>query len=115
VYGDGRQSRCFTYVDDCVEGTTLAMETPAGEGRIFNIGNATTEATIADLARRVIVATRSSSAITYESYEQHFGRGFEDTRRRVPSTERAAELLGWKAKIDLDEGLRRTLDASKTA
>ena len=114
VYGDGLQSRCFTYIDDCIDGTIVAMETPAAEGQVFNIGNATTEATIADLARRVIVATGSSSEITYESYEQHFGPRFEDTRRRVPSTQRAAERLGWTAKIGLDEGLRRTLETWTT-
>jgi nucleoside-diphosphate-sugar epimerase len=111
VYGDGLQSRCFTYIDDCIDGTMLAMETQAAEGQVFNIGNATTETAIADLARKVIEVSGSGSDITHESYESRFGAGFEDTRRRVPSGERAAERLGWTAKIGLDEGLRRTLEA----
>ncbi len=115
VYGDGLQTRCFTYIDDCIDGTLLAMETPAAEGQVFNIGNATTETTIADLARTIVVASGSSSEIVYESYEQHFGPRFEDTRRRVPSTARAAERLGWTAKVGLDEGLRRTLEMWKSA
>ena len=57
VYGDGLQSRCFTYIDDCVDGTMLAMELQSAEGQVFNIGNATTETTIADLARKVIDAS----------------------------------------------------------
>lgn len=114
VYGDGLQTRCFTYIDDCIDGTILAMERPAAEGQVFNIGSATTETTIADLARKVVVASGSRSEIVYESYEQHFGPRFEDTRRRVPSTARAAERLGWAAKVDVDEGLRRTLEMWKT-
>jgi len=111
VYGDGLQSRCFTYIDDCIDGTVLAMETQPAEGQVFNIGDATTEMTIADLARKVIEASSSSSTIVHESYEQHFGAGFEDTRRRVPSAARAAERLGWTAHVGLDEGLRRTLES----
>jgi UDP-glucose 4-epimerase len=109
VYGDGLQSRCFTYIDDCIDGTVLAMETPQAEGQVFNIGNATTETAIGDLAQRIVEASGATSAITHESYEAHFGAGFEDTRRRVPSAERATEWLGWTAQVGLDEGLRRTL------
>ena len=109
VYGDGLQSRCFTYIDDCIDGTMLAMELQSAEGQVFNIGDATTETTIADLATKVIDASGGDSTIAYESYEQHFGPGFEDTRRRVPSAARATERLGWTARVGLDEGLQRTL------
>jgi UDP-glucose 4-epimerase len=111
VYGDGTQSRCFTYIDDCIDGTVLAMETASAQGQIFNIGNEATETTIADLALKVIAATGSRSAIVHESYESHFGPGFEDAPRRVPSGARGRELLTWTAKVGLDEGLRRTLQS----
>ena len=111
VYGDGLQSRCFTYIDDCIDGTVLAMGTPAAEGQVFNIGNQATETTIAELARRVVDATGSHSEVVHESYESHFGRGFEDTPRRVPSAARASERFGWTAKVGLDEGLRRTIES----
>jgi UDP-glucose 4-epimerase len=110
VYGDGLQTRCFTYIDDCVDGTLVAMETPAAEGQVFNIGNPSTETSIEDLARGVITATKSGSEIVHETYESHFGAAFEDTRRRVPSAARATERLGWTATVGLDEGLRRTLE-----
>jgi UDP-glucose 4-epimerase len=109
VFGDGRQSRCFTYVDDCIDGTMLAMERSSAEGQVFNIGNATTETAIGDLASMIVKASGGDSTITHESYESHFGAGFEDTLRRVPSADRATERLGWTARIGLDEGLRRTL------
>jgi UDP-glucose 4-epimerase len=115
VYGDGLQTRCFTYIDDCVDGTLLAMETPSAEGQVFNIGNESTETSIVDLAARVIEASGSDSEIVHESYESHFGAGFEDTRRRVPSGARATERLGWTAAIGLDEGLRRTFASWESA
>jgi UDP-glucose 4-epimerase len=111
VYGDGLQTRCFTYIDDCIDGTMLAMELPSAEGQVFNVGNAATETAIAELARRVIETTGSPSSIVHETYESHFGKGFEDTRRRVPSAARASEGLGWTARVDLDAGLRRTLES----
>jgi UDP-glucose 4-epimerase len=109
VYGDGKQTRCFTYVDDCIAGTILAMETHAAEGQVINIGNQATETSISDLAHMVVDACGSRSRVDFEAYESHFGPGFEDTRRRVPSSTKAAELLGWTASIDLADGLRRTL------
>jgi UDP-glucose 4-epimerase len=115
VYGDGLQTRCFTYIDDCIDATVLAMQTDAALGRVLNIGNQETETAIGDLARKVIDACDSRSETVHETYEAHFGVGFEDTRRRVPSAERAAALLGWTAKVGLDEGLRRTFESWEVA
>jgi UDP-glucose 4-epimerase len=115
VYGDGLQTRCFTYVDDCIEGTILAMETPSAQTHVLNIGNQATETTVAELARKVIDVCGSRSEIVHETYEAHFGPGFEDTRRRVPSAERATAMLGWTAQVGLDEGLRRTRESWEVA
>jgi UDP-glucose 4-epimerase len=109
VYGDGLQTRCFTYIDDCIDGTMLAMETDAAEAQAFNIGDPRSETTILDLARQVIEVTGSASEVVHESYETRFGPGFEDTRRRVPATDRARERLGWTPRVSLAEGLRHTL------
>jgi UDP-glucose 4-epimerase len=109
VYGDGLQRRCLTYVDDCIDGTVMAMETGSAEAQVFNIGDSKSETTILDLARLVIEVTGSASEISHVSYERRFGPGFEDTRRRVPDTDRARERLGWTSQVGLGEGLRQTL------
>ncbi len=107
VHGDGRQTRCFTYVTDTVAGTLLAGEARAAEGEAFNIGN-NAESSILELARAVKAVTRSKSKIVLVPYESYYGPGFEDTRRRVPSIEKARRLLGFRPKVGLREGLRRT-------
>ena len=108
VHGDGSQTRCFTYVDDTVEGTLRAALDLRGEGKIFNVGN-DHETSIMDLATTIIAMTGSSSTVQHISYEQRFGKGFEDTKRRVPDTRRAREVLEFDAQVALRDGLKRTL------
>jgi UDP-glucose 4-epimerase len=108
IHGDGLQRRCFTFVDDTVRGTILAGTKAEALGRAFNIGS-NFEISIADLARLIIYRTGSTSSVTNISYEQRYGMGFEDTRRRVPSLDRSRDVLGYVPKIDLAEGLDRTL------
>jgi UDP-glucose 4-epimerase len=107
VHGDGRQTRCFTYVTDTVAGTLLAGEERAAEGEAFNIAN-NAETTILELAQAVKAVTRSKSKIVFVPYESYYGVGFEDTRRRVPSIDKARRLLGFRPRVPLREGLRRT-------
>jgi UDP-glucose 4-epimerase len=109
VHGDGRQSRCFTYVSDTVRGTALAGFTPEAEGKVINLGNPT-ETTILELAEKIRDAVGSQSGIRTTAYEDYYGPGFEDTRRRVPDVTRAAEILDWRPEIQLDEGLGRTIE-----
>lgn len=109
VLDDGRQTRCFTYVDDTVRGTVLAATLPQAEGLAFNIGS-DYETSILELARLIIQLTDSSSRVRNVSYEKAFGPGFEETRRRVPDVRRAYEVLGFKAQVQLEEGLQRTID-----
>ena len=92
MHGDGKQSRCFTYIDDTVRGTVLAGFTPEAEGQIFNLGS-TQETTILELAEKIRSAVGSASPIEPTAYETYYGPGFEDTRRRVPDITRARELL----------------------
>ena len=91
-----------------MRGTILAGTKDEALGSVFNIGS-NFEISIADLARLIVDKTKSSSPITNVSYEECYGRSFEDTRRRVPSLDRAREVLGYTPTIDLSEGLDRTL------
>jgi UDP-glucose 4-epimerase len=108
VHGDGTQTRCFTYIDDTVEGTLRAALETRAEGRVFNIGN-DHETTINDLAAMIIDVSGSRSSVRHVSYEERYGKGFEDTKRRIPDVRRAEELLGFCAKIELRDGLERTM------
>ena len=108
IHGDGKQSRCFTYIGDTIEGTVRAAEMKNAIGHCFNIGT-TEETTILDLAKKVIDLTESKSEISHIPYERVFGPGFEDTNRRLPSMERAKKFLDWQPKVSLDEGLQRTI------
>ncbi len=109
MHGDGSQTRCFTYVDDTARGTFLAGFTEAAEGVAINIGNPV-ETSIRELAERVQALVGSTAGIDSISYEQYYGPGFEDTKRRVPDARRAKALLGWEPTVDLGTGLARTLE-----
>ena len=102
VHGDGGQSRCFGHVLDVVEGLTKVIESPECFGQVINIGNAE-EITIKQLAEKAIALTGSKSEIRYIPYEEAYGEGFEDMRRRVPSLEKAKRLVGYEPTRTLDE------------
>lgn len=108
VHGDGRQTRCFTYVDDTVAGTVAAGITDAAMGRVINLGT-TEETAIGDLATTIRDMIGSKSEIRYVPYEDYYGAGFEDTRRRVPDIDRASSLLRWKPEVQMQDGLERTI------
>lgn len=107
VYDDGRQSRCFTYVADTVEGTLLAGETPEAAGQAFNLGS-DRETSIQALAEIVQTITGAGSPIRYVPAKEAYGQTFEETRRRVPAIDKARQILGFEARVPLEEGLQRT-------
>jgi UDP-glucose 4-epimerase len=102
VHGDGSQSRCFGHVLDVVDGLIKQMENPACFGQVINLGN-DEEVTIKALAERAIDLTGSSSEIRYIPYEDVSGDGFEDMQRRVPSLEKARQMLGYQPTRSLDD------------
>ncbi len=108
VHGDGEQTRCFTYVDDAVQGTFLAGTMEAAVGQVFNIGTAR-ETSIRELAGLVQQASGSGVPIEYIPYEQEYGPQFQDTRRRVPDVQKAARLLGFRAGTSLEDGVEYTV------
>jgi UDP-glucose 4-epimerase len=102
VHGDGTQSRCFGHVHDIVEGLSKLLETPTCFGQVINVGNSE-ETSIKGLADRAIALTGSSSEIQFVPYEEAYGEGFEDMRRRVPSLEKAKQLIGYQPTRSLDD------------
>lgn len=109
IHGEGKQSRCFTFVEDTVRGTILAGLEDAAIGRVYNLGT-TEETTILDLAEKIRRLTESKSEIRHISYDEAFGKGFEDTHRRLPCIDRAKQELGWEPQVGLDEGLPKTIE-----
>ncbi len=109
VYGDGTQTRSFTYVGDVVEALVTLAQEPRAVGCVFNIGNGQ-EITIRDLAQRVKELANSDSPIVTIPYDQAYEAGFEDMPRRVPDISRLRELIGYEPKVQLDEILARVID-----
>lgn len=108
VFGDGTQSRSFTYVGDVVDALVALASEPKAIGGVFNIGNPD-EVSIRELADRVKAATGSSSPIQYIPYDQAYEEGFEDMPRRVPDIGKLAKLIGYEPKVGLDETIKRVV------
>lgn len=111
IHGDGSQTRSFTYVSDTVEGIYQAMIRPEANGEIINIGS-TEEISILELARLIkrLSGTPGEVRIEFVPYESFTGRRYEDVMRRVPDVTLCERLLGVRARVGLEEGLRRTLE-----
>ncbi len=105
VYGDGKQSRCFTHVKDVVAISSKLMENDRAAGEVFNVGSSE-EITVMDLAKKIISLCGSTSRIRSISYEEAYGKGFEDMVRRVPSQEKIKTFLGIYPQTSLDETLK---------
>jgi UDP-glucose 4-epimerase len=109
VFGDGTQSRSFTYVGDVVRAMVALIDEPRAVGQVFNIGNGH-EITIRQLADKVKQLTGSSSEIVTVPYERAYEAGFEDMPRRVPDIGRIQALVGYRPTVDLDETLTRVIE-----
>jgi UDP-glucose 4-epimerase len=109
VYGDGTQTRTFTYVKDVVQALTALMESSHTGGEVFNIGG-TEEISILALAQRIIQATGSSSDIKLVPYKEAFEKDFEDMQRRVPGIDKIRQAIGFAPKTDLDTILSQVIN-----
>lgn len=109
VYGDGEQTRCFTYVSDTVEGTLRAGSASEAVGQVFNVGS-DREVSVNELAARIRDAVGSSSPIKHVPYTVAYGPAYEDTRRRIPDISWARARIGFTARVRLEDGLARTLE-----
>lgn len=104
IHGDGTQIRAWCYVDDMVDGVLRAMEHPNAVGHSFNIGNARAVVTIYGLANTVVRVLSSRSKIRFVR------KDYADVELRVPNVEKAQQLIGFEARVDLEEGIRRTAE-----
>lgn len=103
VHNDGSQIRAWCYVDDIVEGILLALDDDRAVGHSFNIGNPRSTLTIHTLAREIVRLASSGSTVKFVPWNQ------ADVELRIPNISKARELLGYEPKVDLEEGLLRTI------
>ena len=113
VFGDGTQSRSFTYVGDVVECLLKLVNEPRAVGQVFNIGNME-EVTILRLAEIVKERTGSSSTIEFVPYDKAYEAGFEDMPRRVPHLGKVQSLVGYEPKVQLNEIITKVIEYFRT-
>ena len=112
VYDDGKQSRCFTDVSDVVNGLVALMDSGEAFGQVFNIGSYN-EISILDLAKKIIKMTNSSSEIVFISYDDAYGEGFEDMRKRIPNITKIKNTVGYLPQITLDQIIKNVISYHK--
>lgn len=103
IHNEGDQIRAWCYIDDIVEAIVRALVRPEAIGQSFNVGNARSTITIYQLARLVVRLTGSTSPIDFVPWD------FPDVELRVPDVKKAERLLGFKAEVDLEDGLAKTI------
>jgi UDP-glucose 4-epimerase len=108
IHGDGHQTRCFSFVEDIVKAAVKVATSPHTLGEIYNVGS-DEEISIAELAERVVELAGSSSPIVHVPYEEAYGEGFEDMRRRVPDLSKIRQAIGYKPGHDLTQILQRII------
>src|SRR6185369_11508488 len=109
VYGDGKQSRCFTHVSDVVRAFIDLMDKESSYGEVFNIGNPV-EISIGDLAKQIREMCNSKSEIVLVPYEKAYEEGFEDMPRRVPDISKIGKAISWQPTIPLTQILTDVID-----
>ena len=112
VYGDGKQTRSFCYVDETVEALYRLADCPAAVGQVVNVGSPH-EVSILALAEAVRKELGNSAEVSFVPPEQVYGPGFEDVRRRVPDLSRLEQFIGFKPSIGLTEVVRKVVQDLK--
>ena len=108
LYDGGLQTRCFTYIDDVIDGIILAATLDKAIGNIINLGN-TIESTMSEVVNEVLCASNSNLKITDIKTEERYGDVYEDILRRVPNVSKAYNLLKWKPKTSMQDGIKKTV------
>ncbi len=112
VFGDGSQSRCFCHVSDVVRGLRSVLGPQGTRGELFNIGSHN-EVSILELAEKIRDYVGSKSEIVRIPYEEAYGKGFEDMRRRVPDLSKINSAIGFEPEMTLDDIIRDCVEYAK--
>ncbi len=108
VFGDGGQTRCFAHVLDTVDALLRLLDEDAAIGETFNVGS-TEEVSILRLAEMIVARCGGSSPVRLVGYDEAYGPGFEDMKRRIPDTAKLTALTGWAPRRSLEDVLRDTI------
>jgi UDP-glucose 4-epimerase len=109
IYGTGKQTRCFCNVQDVVEAVMALTDCPQAVGEVINLGTDESVA-IEQLADRIIAMTGSASTKRYLSYEQAYGRPFDDMMVRLPDLSKIRRLIGYQPRYNLEQTLRQIIE-----
>ncbi len=112
LYDGGQQTRCFTYIEDVIDGLILAATHKSAIGNIINLGN-NIESTMKEVISEILKASNSDLEIIHVNTLDKYGKLYEDIPRRVPAIEKANDLLGWRAITSLKEGIKKTVNWAK--
>ncbi|RPJ84526.1 MAG: NAD-dependent epimerase/dehydratase family protein [Acidobacteria bacterium] len=113
VFGDGRQTRCFSHVSDVVRALGELGQNQQAVGQVFNIGS-DEEVTILELAERVKSACESASEIKTIPYHEAYESGFEDMQRRMPALSKVRQLIGYRPTYNLDQIIASVVEHEKS-
>lgn len=114
VHGDGKQTRCFTFIDDVIDAFDLLIHDPECYNQIFNVGNPK-ETSIGELATIVKNIGDAQSNIRSIPHLEYYGSGYEDIYRRVPDVSKIKQYTGWEPVTSLEEGIAKTIQHGKSA
>lgn len=103
IHGDGSQIRSWCYIDDIIDGVVTTLDSDDAVGHAFNIGNPRSTLTIYHLARQIVALAESSSPLVFQPIDR------TDVELRIPNIDKARSLLGYSPRVDLDDGLLRTI------
>ena len=112
LYDGGQQTRCFTYIDDVIDGIILAATEKTAVGHIINLGN-TVENTMSEVVDTVLKTAQSELKINHIKTSEKYGDVYEDIPRRAPSTDKAFSLFKWTATTSMKDGIQKTVDWAK--
>lgn len=108
LYDGGDQTRCFTFIDDVIDGLILAATSEKAIGQVINLGNPV-ENTMMEVIDAVLEASESELSVVDIETSERYGEVYEDIPRRVPSVDKAFKLLGWRPSTSMKVGVRKTV------